>query len=140
MLDQNKVKQMDDTQDKYISQQQDNRSVRPAARQGESSNWLTGVALITIGLLYLLHHAGILHSFTNWWALFILMPAAGSFSTAMRAYQHAGGVWTKEAFGSFLAGMLFLGLTAVFLFSLNLSLFGPLLLIGTGLLLLFGPR
>jgi hypothetical protein len=38
-----------------------------------------------------------------------------------------------------LAGLLFLGLTIVFLFDLNLSLFGPLLLIAGGLLLLLSP-
>jgi hypothetical protein len=96
--------------------------------------------LIAIGALLMLQNAAYFQQFTNWWALFILLPAAGSFSAGLGAYRRSGDRWTREVVGLFLATALFAGLTAGFLFSLNLSLFGPLLMIGAGLLLLFGPR
>lgn len=141
MSDQTKLEQQSDSQEGYPSRRSariERRSARRADRR--AGGWVWGVLLIALGALFMLQNAGYLTSLSNWWALFILLPAFGSFSTGWGAYQRNGGEWTREAFGPMLAGLLLLGLTAVFFFGLNLSLFGPLLLIGAGLLLLFSPR
>ena len=141
MSDQIKLEQKSDIQDKPTSRRQERierRSVRRADRR--AGGWLWGVLLIALGALFMLQNAGYMASFSNWWALFILLPAFASFSAGWGAYQRSGGQWTRETVGPMLAGLFLLGLTAVFLFNLNLSLFGPLLLIGVGLLLLFGRR
>lgn len=116
------------------------RAERRADRQAGGWGWLGGALLIAIGVLFLLQNAGYFPQFSNWWALFILLPAIGAFSAGWGAYQRNGGEWTRESVGPMVAGALFVGLTAVFLFNLSLSFFGPLLLIVAGILLLFGPR
>lgn len=121
------------------SSRRQERLERRAARDTGAGRWVAGLLLVGLGALFLLQQAGYLTSFSNWWALFILLPAIGSFSAAWAAYNRNGGAWTNEAVAPLLAGLLFLGLTIVFLFDLNLSLFGPLLLIAGGLLLLLSP-
>ena len=117
------------------------RMERRADRDAGGLRWVWGILLVALGGLFMLQNAGYFSQFSNWWALFILLPAAGSFSAALGAYRRQGNEWTGAATGPLLAGVLLLGLTAVFLFNLSLSLFGPLLLIGAGLLVLvFGLR
>jgi hypothetical protein len=115
------------------------RAARRAGRQAGGVNWLIGFVLIAFGVLFLLVNAGILPALTNWWALFMLLPAVGVFSAALGAYRRNGGHWTPEVTGLLVGGLLFVALTAVFLFELNYGLLVPLFLIAAGLLLLAGP-
>jgi drug/metabolite transporter (DMT)-like permease len=115
-------------------------SARRAGRRSGEWRWIGGVLLIGLGVLFLLQNAGFFTQFANWWALFLLLPAAGTFSAGLAAYRRDGNQWTRESIGPALAGLLFLGMTIVFLFGLNLSLFGPLLLIGAGVLVLIATR
>ena len=96
--------------------------------------------LIVIGGLYLLQDGGYLPTFTNWWALFLLLPVVGVLSAAIGAYRQNGGHWTSEVIGLFLGSLLFFGITAVFLFELDYSWLLPVFLIAAGLLLLFSPK
>ena len=142
MSDQDKFEQMNDTEDRNISRRQErreHRAERRADREAGGAGWMAGLVFIAIGVLYLLHNAGILPTFTNWWAFFILLPGIGTLSAALGAYRRNGGHWTAEVTGPFLGGVLFVGLTAVFLFNLNFSWLWPLFLIAAGLLLLFRP-
>lgn len=142
MSDQDKFEQEYDTQDKYTSRRQERserRTERRADRQAGGLGWMAGLVFIAIGVLYLLHDTGIMPALTNWWALFLLLPAVGTLSAALGAYRQNGGQWTPEVTGPFLGGLLFLGLTAVFLFGLNFGWLWPLFLIAAGLLLLAGP-
>ena len=139
MSDQNKL---DETQNEYNSRRQERierRAERRADRQAGGLGWFGGLVLITIGVLYLLHDYGVLPTLTNWWALFLLLPGLGTLSAAIGAYRRNGGQWTMEVTGPFIGGLLFLGLTAVFLFDLNYSWLWPLFLIAAGLLLLAAP-
>ena len=142
MSDQNNFEQMNNTQDKHTSrrqERQDRRAQRQADRQAGGLGWMAGLVLIAIGVLYLLHDAGILPTFTNWWAFFLLLPGLGTLSAALGAYQRNGRHWTGEVTGLFVGGLLFVGLTAVFLFNLSYSWLWPLFLIAAGLFLLFRP-
>ena len=92
--------------------------------------------LIVVGLVLLAQNFGI-STLNNWWALFILIPAVGALANAWRAYSAAGGHLTGSARGSLIGGLILLMVTAVFLFNLNWSLLGPILIIlaGAGLLI-----
>jgi hypothetical protein len=72
----------------------------------------------------------------NWWALFILIPALGSFGNAWRVYQNDGRL-SGSARASLTSGIILTMVTAIFLFNLSWTIFGPVLLIlaGVGLLL-----
>jgi hypothetical protein len=100
-----------------------------------SGGWIGGTMLIALGLILLLQNmTGFgLH---NWWALFILLPAAGAFTTAWSVYQETGH-FNNAARGSAFGGMVLCLVSATFLFGLNWTIIGPVLLLvaGTAVLL-----
>jgi hypothetical protein len=71
------------------------------------------------------------------WALFILIPALGSFATAYGAYRTNGGRLNSMVRGSISGGLVFTAVAAAFLFELNLGLLLPavLILAGAGVLI-----
>ena len=111
------------------------RAERRAARSAGGGAWIAGVALIAFGVIIMLQNMGALQ-LHNWWALFILLPALGSFAAAYGAYRTNGGRLNTTARGSIIGGLIFTAIAALFLFDLNSSLFWPVLLIlaGVGLL------
>lgn len=115
------------------------RAMRRVDRQVGGLRWLVGFVLIAIGVLYLLSNTGLIPAFANWWALFLLLPAAGIFSAALGAYHRNGERWSPQVSGLLISGLLFTGLTAVYFFGLSYGWLVPLFLIAAGLLLLAGP-
>lgn len=139
MSQQEKFEKVEVPEDGYPSRRE-RRAQRRAARQSGGFGWFIGLLLIVIGGLYLLQDMGYLPTFTNWWALFLLLPGVGVLSAAISAYRQNGGHWTTEVMGLFLGSLLFFGITAVFLFELNYGWLLPVFLIAAGLLLLFSPK
>ena len=94
-----------------------------------------GGVLILLGLIFLFQNMGIfiLH---NWWALFILIPAFGSYSSAYGIYQSNGRRFTYAVRGAVIGGVFFTLLAAAFLFGVSAGLFWPLVLILAGVALL----
>jgi len=121
----------------------ESRRARHAHRR-DATPWLGGVILIVLGLIFLAQNFGVA-AFNNWWAVFILIPAVGAFTSAWRKYQVAGSV-TAEVLGSLIGGVAFTAVALIFLFNLdvgpNANLLWPLLLIvgGVALLLQALPR
>ena len=69
----------------------------------------------------------------NWWALFILIPAAGAASTAWTLYRRAGDRLTPAARRSAISAATFTFVAAMFLFGLSWGLLWPVFLIFFGL-------
>ena len=132
MADVDKIKISDVDDPEFAGDRREDRAAGGGA-------WMVGLVLIGIGVLYMLQETGITPGLTNWWALFILIPAAATLSSALGVYRRNGGEFNGEVIGPLLAGVFFVGLTAVFLFSLDTGWLWPLFLIGGGLLLLAGP-
>jgi len=103
---------------------------------GRGRSWLPGVVLILIGAVFLLRNYFPAYSLTNWWALFILFPALGSFSRAVEVYRQDG--FSRSARSNLFWGLFFTLLSASFLFSLNFSLIWPVFLIIGGVAMLLG--
>lgn len=98
------------------------------------STWVVGLILIILGGMFLMQNMGELSfPFTNWWALFILIPAFGSLERAYRAYQLAGNQFTTFARNSMFVGVILLIVTGMFLFNLSWTFYGSVLLILVGL-------
>jgi len=116
------------------------RAARRAERHPASPSWVGGAILILLGGIFLLQNTGLIESFDNWWALFILIPAAGSFATAWRMYQQAGQRWTPVATGPLVGGVVLSSLAAMFLFGLDIGMWWPLFLIAGGIATLLGVR
>jgi hypothetical protein len=113
------------------------RQERRAARRSGTyaSGWVGGAVLVLIGLVFLLRNTGAF-ALENWWALFILIPAIGSFASAWNRYQSSGGRLTAAARGPLIGGFVLLLITVVFLFGLNFGLVWPFILILGGIALL----
>jgi hypothetical protein len=121
------------------------RAERRAARRADrrsrrgAGGWILGAILIVVGVGLLLQAFGRI-DFTNWWALFIFIPAVGSFAAAGRRYQDAGGRLTSGALGSLIGGVVLSVVALAFLFSgsleLNWNVIWPLLLILGGVAIL----
>jgi hypothetical protein len=105
-------------------------------RRRRSGSWIGGAVLIALGVVFLLQNMGVV-GFDNWWALFILIPAFGAFSSAWDAYQDAGGRLDRRARGSLFGGLILTLVCIIFLFGLSWTYLGPaiLILVGVGILL-----
>jgi peptidoglycan/LPS O-acetylase OafA/YrhL len=103
------------------------------ADPSRGGTWIVGIILIILGGLFLMRTSGITDiPLTNWWALFILIPAVGALSAAWRTYQEEGRL-TGPARGSLLVGLVLAFITFMFLFEISWTYMGPLLIIGIGI-------
>jgi hypothetical protein len=73
--------------------------------------------------------------FTNWWALFILIPAFWAYVVAWDIYEENHRL-TRRAASSLIVGIMLTILALIFLFNLTVGIFWPALLILSGLALL----
>jgi hypothetical protein len=108
------------------------RAERRAARYAGGGALIGGVALIAFGVIIMLQNMGMVQ-LQNWWALFILLPALGSFATAFGAYRTNGGRLNGLVRGSFMGGLLLIAIATVFLFNLDVSVVLPVIFIVAGL-------
>jgi hypothetical protein len=138
---QDKYEETIDNQDGAYSRRQtrlERRAERRANRYAGGLGWLAGLILVLIGALYLLNEIEVLPEMTNWWALFLLLPAVGILSAGLGAYRRNSGRWTPAVVFPLLGGVLLVGLSAAFLFGIDFGWLWPLFLIAGGLLLLAG--
>lgn len=103
-------------------------------------SWVLAVVIILVGIVLLVKNTGWLGTewdFRNWWALFILIPAGGSFTNAWNSYVSTGRRFGSAAARSVAFGLLFLAITAIFLLELDWGKVWPVILIvvGVGLVL-----
>lgn len=95
--------------------------------------WIVGMILIVLGGLFLMRTTGALAvPLTNWWALFILIPAFGALSAAWRMYREADNQLTIAARSSLLVGLVLTFITFMFLFEISWTYVGPILIIIVG--------
>jgi len=123
--------------DRRESRRQRRMERREALGVPGGSTWVVGLILILLGGIFLMQNMGRFHfPFTNWWALFILIPALGAFDRAYRVYRQAGDQFTAFARNSMMVGLILTMVAGMFLFNLNWTYFGPILiiLVGAGIL------
>ena len=103
------------------------------ADPSQGGAWIVGIILIMLGGLFLINTTGMVNiPLTNWWALFILLPAIGALSAGWRTYQEEGRL-TGPARGSLLVGLALTFVTFMFLFDVSWTYAGPILVIGAGI-------
>ena len=116
----------------------------PPAEQpttNRNGNWIGAVALIGLGIVFLLQNFGLFH-IGNWWALFILLGTAGAWSSAWRIYQSNGRQVNGAVTGAFIGGLFPLAVALIFLLNLSWEAIWPVFLIIAGIAVLtrsFGP-
>jgi len=99
--------------------------------------WIAALILIAVGIIFLLQNMGYAIP-GNWWALFILIPAAFAFVSAWRAYEGAGRQLGSGVIGPLITGIVLVALTLLFLFNLDVdwNVIWPAVLIIIGVLAL----
>jgi hypothetical protein len=85
-------------------------------------------------MIFLLQTMGITF-LTNWWALFILIPALWAYFAAWNMYRENGRL-TRGGAAPLTIGILLTILSFIFLFNLAIGVFWPVLLIVGGLVLM----
>ena len=100
-------------------------------KTGNSGAWVWGLFLIALGVIFLLENTGIFRM-DNWWALFIMLPAIGSFRSAYEVYKSSGNRLTGAARGPLLGGVILTTISMIFLFGLDFGAMWPLLLVLAG--------
>lgn len=115
-------------------ERQERRAARHEWNEG-TGGWIGGAVLIALGLIFLLQNFGYFY-LENWWALFILIPAFGSFGTAWALYRANDNRLPMAAAGSLLIGVVLTLLAFTFLLGLDFTLLWPFFLILGGLSIL----
>lgn len=104
----------------------------PEAGRGRSGAFIGGFVLIAVGLVLLAQQFGI-DLPNNWWALFILIPAAGAVARGLSAYRANGRRLDSVAVTAFASALLLLALTAIFLTGADWGVVWPIMVIIVGL-------
>lgn len=88
------------------------------------------LVLIAIGVIFLLGNFG-LHIPAHWWAIFLLVPAAGLLVTAIRFYR-VDNTFSGRAMGPLIGGIVLLVMALAIFFGLHWGVFWPIVLIAVG--------
>ena len=111
---------------------------RPRRVRRHKGNTTGGLILIGIGIFFLLSQVTGFY-IHNWWALFILIPAAMKLNEAWQSYQ-ADGRLNEATRGALIGGTLLAMVASFFLFNISWGLFWPLILILLGIGALLNGR
>ena len=109
----------------------------PTDRPHRDDSWpvvpLAGVVVVAVGLIFLARNFGFYFPLPDrWWAIFILLPAAGALVTAARFFRTDGGFSSRVA-GSGTVGVLMLATSLILFLDLEWDRFWPVMVIIVGL-------
>ena len=105
------------------------RGPQPTARRHRPA-WVPGLVLVLIGLAFLAQSVAAPRP-DNWWAFFLLIPAATSLAAAWDRYQRSGRLGAAR--GGLIGGIVLLTVAAIFLLGLDWGAVWPVFLIIAGL-------
>jgi len=107
-----------------------------------SSNLWIGLAFIAGGAIILLNQSGLISFGSNWWAIFIVIPAISSFNNAYNRYRATNNLFDMSVMMPALIGLFMIGLMFNLLsgngWNFNWNLLWPIMLIVIGLGMVFG--
>ena len=119
----------------------ENHGTNKGNAKGSSNLWM-GLIFIFGGIAILLNQLDLLPFELNWWALFILMPAAGFLSGAYNRFRANENLFSMDVAFPALIGLFLVGLSISLLvgaaWNINWSLIWPVMIILIGLGMIFG--
>ena len=108
----------------------------------QSSNLWLGLIFVFGGIALILNQLNLLPFELNWWALFILLPAAGMLNGAYNRFRSHGNAFSTDVTFTALIGLFLVALSISMLvgasWNINWSLFWPAMIILIGLGMIFG--
>jgi hypothetical protein len=127
---------MDDEIDRLKEEEAADLGDAGGGERRDNSSWIVGVVLIALGGLFLLGNVLDVSFVTNWWAVFILIPALYNLNRAWQSYRRHGRL-TSGGRSSLVGGLLILTVALIFLFNLDWGIVWPvfIIIIGLGILL-----
>jgi uncharacterized membrane-anchored protein len=125
------------TMDDRFSNSDESSDSTASRKRNADSNWILGAALLLVGVIFLLNNlTG--WKLANWWMVFLLIPALGSFATAWRRYRDVGRSQRRAVIRPVVMGLILVLLMVVLLFELKWQIFLSMLLILAGVVALLG--
>lgn len=110
------------------------RAEKHARRDAMRDRWggvpIGGLIVLVVGVIFLAGNFG-LHLPPRWWALFVLVPAAGALVSAARFYRQDGNLSTRVV-GAATGGVLMLAIALALFLGVNWGMFWPVILIIVG--------
>ena len=101
--------------------------------QRSNRAWVFGAVITLIGVVILMQNTGLIgQNIGNWRALFLMIPALILFGNAYNEVKE-NGTMSKKARSGLIFGVVLTTITAVLVFNLDLNIYGPIILICTGL-------
>jgi len=101
-------------------------------RKQRRDNIFWAIGLIVIGAVLLVRNLLKIEGEFNWWAIFILIPAAGSLSASYSSVRRHGR-FNATARSSLGSGLVVLTVALIFLFNLDWGIWWPLMVIVPGI-------
>ena len=95
----------------WREERREERWQRRQDRWSSGGPWIGGVILIVLGVIFLAQNLGAPLP-EHWWAVFILIPAFASFSSAWSIYQRNNQQMTAGVRGGILGGCILVALAA----------------------------
>ena len=115
----------------------DQRAQRRDEKRAMRDNWagvpLIGIGIVVVGLIFLARNFGMYLPLPDrWWAITILLPAAGSLVTAARFFRMDDGFSSRVA-GAATVGVLLLATALILFLDLEWDKAWPVMVIIVGL-------
>ena len=110
--------------------------------KNQSPNLWLGLIFVFGGIALILNQLNLLPFELNWWALFIMMPAAGMLNGAYNRFRSHGNAFSMDVAFTALIGFFLVALSISLLvgaaWNINWSLLWPAIIILIGLGMIFG--
>jgi len=108
----------------------------------QSSNLWLGLIFVFGGIALIINQLNLLPFELNWWALFIMLPAAGMLNGAYNRFRANDNLFTTDIGITALIGLFMVGLSFSLLvgtsWKINWGLLWPAIIIVIGLSMMFG--
>ena len=118
-----------------MSEIEPNNERRDSGHAIRTITW--GIAITLAGVALILWTTGVL-KMGNWWAVFILIPAAGSFAGAVQRFRSAGNRFTPRVAGAISGGLFLTAVGLMFLLDLDWGVWWGVFVVLAGVSILLG--
>jgi hypothetical protein len=135
-----KISELKEEEKAQLDEEVENTAQAPVdVDESHAGQWILGLVLVGVGLFFLLGNVLPFSFLSNWWALFILIPAGFNLNRAWQIYRREGHM-TSKARGSLIGGLLIGAVGIILLFGLDWGKIWPVFIIIIGIGIVINAR